>query len=74
MGGDWNEIPDMLIKRLNKSKCNMHAISAPKRGTRFKSDGQRSERPIDYAISNNEMSIMKQKRLLVIDCPITVLS
>lgn len=59
MIGDWNQKPSLTVRRLAKENVHVYASFAPTKGTRIV-HRKRSNRVIDYAVSNEEGIIMRQ--------------
>jgi exonuclease III len=60
IAGDWNAKPEEIRLKLNKHNINAYINSAPKEGTRVKSNRKVTERTIDFAIESREGLIIEQ--------------
>ena len=60
LAGDWNAIPNVILRTLNKmvSPCTLQTPLT--NGTRFKANGTRTKNPFNYALANKETLIPKQ--------------
>lgn len=51
--GDWNQQPGEITGQLRRFGCPVFATSAPTKGTRIKKNRHRTDRIIDFAVSND---------------------
>ena len=60
LAGDWNELPNEMLKIFGKKGINMWANNAPTKGTRITKKRKRSSKTIDFGIANRDNLILKQ--------------
>jgi hypothetical protein len=58
--GDWNETPNVLTSKLLKKGVQVYAPGAPIRGTRVFKNRKRTERPIDFGLTNSSQLVASQ--------------
>ena len=63
MLGDWNQQPGEITRQLRRQGCSVFATSAPTKGTRIKKNRHRTNRVIDFAVTNDPDLIRSQNCL-----------
>ena len=58
--GDWNETPEVLIKKFLKKGVQTYATGAPTKGTRVYENRKRTKRAIDFGLTTNDQLIAEQ--------------
>ena len=58
--GDWNQQPNEVTGQLRRRGCPVFATNAPTKGTRIKKNRHRTDRVIDFAVSNDPDLIESQ--------------
>ena len=58
---DWNETPNNVKSQFERGGCEIFLNKCPTKSTRILRDRKRTNRTIDFAISNTDGIILSQK-------------